>query len=403
MADLDFDELDRAVNSLMSSKSKDKSNKPDTLTVEQTATSEDNAVSRGQTPKTEEPQSNTQVQKRSSGQYMDMMPSRPQPQVAALKSHGTTELSSPVLNASPSQNTETPKPVTPFHDIIPPKTGVSTSSLVGENENQVVSQPSSDGAPTVPDTDVQSQLEAALQEKEEQKSDTLPAPEATDTLPKPSGPPLNQAKSSQPDESSVKPDELDSPTSAEVSDTKPSGSLSPTASPFLADAKVEKRPLGGASTPEQDKALQDAGVPNETESKSVDTTVPQVTEGFATGSMLDNKADVQPAPTPPEFHEDLLAVEADQHTSMTNAKPDDSLEQSDQATPAHVGPISITQQYKEKMSTGDQSHTPIYDTNLQPLAHPPQKKSGWSVVIWIIAVIVLCIGIVTALYSTGIL
>lgn len=55
------------------------------------------------------------------------------------------------------------------------------------------------------------------------------------------------------------------------------------------------------------------------------------------------------------------------------------------------GPISIPQQYQEKPSSGDESNGAIFDTSTyhQPLAHPAKKKSGWIWVLVIVALIVI--------------
>jgi hypothetical protein len=317
MTDLDFDELDRAVNSVMGDKKPDAEVKPD-----------------------------SQIQKRASGLYMDMMPQRPQSPAATLKDHGASDISSkPVSETAPTVK-EPPKTLAPFHDILPPKV-----------------------APSLPDAAASKSTDI---EPEQPLADKEPSSVSSPALADLSAPEVNSPAQNSPEIAAL----TETP---EVKPEKPAE----TASPFIADAKVEKRPLGGADPAEQVKEA-----PN---------TLP------LNGLQAEDTQQASPTPMPPEFHEDLLAVEADRQTDVGQGKSLESIEAIDQAAAAQVGPLSITQQYQEKMSTGDQSHTPIYDTNVQPLSHPAHNKSGWGAVAWIIALTVLGAGIAAALYFTGIL
>jgi len=147
----------------------------------------------------------------------------------------------------------------------------------------------------------------------------------------------------------------------------------PLESPFLNDAKVEKRPLGafsyhgpsGPSTPRGERALIEAPEPEllleAVNDEPVEETV--VSEPEASAPVIET-----PAPTPIEE--------------------------------APTGPISITQQYKEQPSTADQPSGAIFDTEAyhQPLTHGPKRKSGALVVVWIAALILVGAGAGAAVY-----
>jgi hypothetical protein len=326
MTDLDFDELDRAVNSVMSDK------KPD---VE--------APSPLTTPEASEVRTDSQIQKRASGLYMDMMPMKPQAPVVTLKDHGASVISGKSSSDTATTIKEPPKAIAPFHDILPPKVATSPSDTTTSKSADIEpEQPLADEEPNTV-------LSPALEDLSVPEVDSPPqsSPELA---------PLTEAPEAKPEK------------------------LTETVSPFIADAKVEKRPLGAVDPGEQVKEAPNSLPLN--------------------GLQTEDTQQASPAPMPPEFHEDLLAVEADKQTDVVSGK---SLKTIDQASAAQVGPLSITQQYQEKMSTGDPSHTPIYDTNVQPLSHPAHNKSGWGGVAWIIALTVLGVGIAAALYFTGVL
>lgn len=408
--DLDFDELDRAVSSLMSDKKS--SSKPET--EEQAPLVDETKASEETTPSpslaldldteeadtapslADESKTDSQIQKRSTGLYMDMMPMKQQAQPTILKSHGAAAfLSQSDETASPSAQ-QSSKKSAPFHDIIPPKV---TSSPSESNNDQSPNLMALQKSPTAEDTDTQAQLEAALEEQPDQAS----TPTSPDTVSDPMlSPAFDSLLEAGDDHSSMDP--LVQTPPAEDIEAKPEKPVE-TASPFLADAKVDKRPLGGVATSEQSKEPVDSAAAKNDAEKSTGPLMPsgEMSALPVNDQQNEDTPQAAPAPMPPEFHEDLLAVEADRQADVASVKSQEAPATIEQASAAQVGPLSITQQYKEKLSTGDQSHTPIYDTNVQPLTHPPLKKSGWWVVASIIAVIVVSVGIAAVLYFTGIL
>jgi len=159
----------------------------------------------------------------------------------------------------------------------------------------------------------------------------------------------------------------------------PAVDVSSLESPFLTDAKVEKRPLGAFS-------------PNETPYSELPTPAVQTT---------------------PEEDDELLMLEAPEEEKLLDDGIDEptvaeikDIEATPEPVPAPVeieepvGPTSITQQYKEHPSTIEQTSSAIYDTEAthRPLTHGPKRKSSILVIVWILALILIGAGIGAAVY-----
>ena len=204
----------------------------------------------------------------------------------------------------------------------------------------------------------------------------------------------------------------------------------PLESPFLPDAKVEKRPLGGfrnskANKPElieepdeprleapDDPRLEgdtmpdpiDFAIENGHVDPVEDTQTPeQIKEEEKTLETLDREPEptdepaehdepdafAHPEDTPVESHE----AEPTEPTELESPAPEVNTQDTEPIPLPHdapVGPTSITQQYKEQQSeTGEPGA--IYDTEAyhQPLMQPAKKKSGFWVVFWILLILVV--------------
>lgn len=406
MKELDFDELDRAVNSLMSNVPKDEPSKDDNVKTV-TLPASDPAVSPSVTPSisssstgkpapvpaTTTPTRNTgSVATRRSGRFMDVMhPSATskkseQPTKNVSRQGATVEpLSTSDASAAVSMKEETASPAE-----MPKEAPDASPTLPTVPEQPVVTshqpQPKSDWPDPL---DFQ---------KSQQKADTLP-----------------------PDESSVESEKQP----AEPAPSKQDESDAPLTSPFLPDAKVEKRPLGATAS-----GLQEAPV----------AALPIAAQGKEDLTPHDPNDQLPPSPTdtapplPEELQQDLVAIESGTHqaeelktepsasdekteevtvkerpptptTEASNQEPAKTETESDAKSPEPIGPVSIPQQYKEEPSTGDKENGSIYDTDTyhQPLAHPAKKKSGWLWVIWILLILVVGAGAGAALYLTGII
>ena len=220
--------------------------------------------------------------------------------------------------------------------------------------------------------------------------------------------------------------------------------------PFLPDAKVDKRPLGGAPIPdvavEQESSLasmpeisdagSDAHLPVEfqgdlmaiegeanvldvAEKQIEKETVPVAEETASKDDVVESNAPtVATAPTEPTAPlvpttVDLPEEESSVATEPTSEKKDEKAGVVDIPSPEHLldepehkliephtetitsmgqtGLASISRQYSEQPSTGDQQNGAIFDTGVyhQPLAHPAKKKSGWSWVGWILLLLLV--------------
>lgn len=186
----------------------------------------------------------------------------------------------------------------------------------------------------------------------------------------------------------------------------------PLESPFLPDAKVEKRPLGGIpveplellEAPEEELMLeapddpqldahimpdpidfvaQTSALSSENEDTSSATTEATTVEETTSSKDFIKEASPEIAP-----EEDATPEPEELVTPDIN---------SDEEVPS--GPTSITQQYTEQPSSNVESGA-IYDTENyhQPLAHPEQKRGGAWTVIWIILLVILGAGAGVAFY-----
>jgi len=154
----------------------------------------------------------------------------------------------------------------------------------------------------------------------------------------------------------------------------------PLESPFLPDAKVEKRPLGAfadtASLPDAPAVEPSEQSPPDDGDRPINTDIP----------------------LPAELQDDLLSIESNEDTAevVTNSEP--SVEPKVQE--AAVGTMSIPQQYVEQPSTGDKPAGSIFDIDAyrKPAVHSKKTKSGWMVVMWIVLLLILGAGVGAAFY-----
>lgn len=173
----------------------------------------------------------------------------------------------------------------------------------------------------------------------------------------------------------------------------------PLESPFLPDAKVEKRPLGGntdtetfASMLEETSKEPLLEAPDEPRLEA--TTMPDPID-FANQSMAlpfenEDTGELKESEVPalPEEHP-LELIEPDEEVTKPSAP----------STPDSTGPTSITQQYTEQASAAQLSGA-IYDTENyhQPLAHEGKKHSSVWTILGIILLVILGAGAGVAFY-----
>lgn len=181
-------------------------------------------------------------------------------------------------------------------------------------------------------------------------------------------------------------------------------------SPFLMDAKVEKRPLGGGLNMNEVLAAELAkdGLMQE------EVTIPKAVDSLSDAQLV---PEVEIA-LPEELDSNLVAIESGKQSEMVmpiepdSDKDDVSLDKvvvpSVTEPPLPVVALttdSIPQQYTEQPNSGDSSHAPIYDSEEahNALAHPAKKKSGWLWVMWILLIVLLGAGAGAAVYFFGLI
>ena len=151
----------------------------------------------------------------------------------------------------------------------------------------------------------------------------------------------------------------------------------PLESPFLANAPIEKRPLGAFSDTESTLPLIEEPIPAPADSQSLAADV---------ASLLDEPVEVaQPEPVA--------------ETPIADVPVFESIATPVQEQP--TGPTSIIQQYKEQPNVADAQTTgSIYDTEAyhQPVVQSAKKHSGWLVVAWILSLILVGGGIGAGVY-----
>lgn len=130
-------------------------------------------------------------------------------------------------------------------------------------------------------------------------------------------------------------------------------------SPFLPDAKVEKRPLGGPAI----VSVGDA-------------------EKVEIGSQTDNGQGL-----PPELSKDLLLLNDTVHPDIDEADAEPAVDNQSDKAPVSSEPAAET----EVAASSQQASGSIYDTNAYhvPIETMPKKKHGWLVVVWILLLLIV--------------
>lgn len=186
-------------------------------------------------------------------------------------------------------------------------------------------------------------------------------------------------------------------------------------SPFLTDAKIEKRPLGSDAPTEPIALIQDdqQSVPEPTLPQELQHDIVEL----ESSESLDT-ADTAEPETVPEPQVDTLTTPPEQtpaDQSATEPLAAAATIPAARRVPQHTvepepapsnGPGSIAPQYREEAKAADEpQHTPIYDTSSyhKPLEHPAKKKSGWLVVLIVFLLLVAGAGGAAALFYAGII
>ena len=184
----------------------------------------------------------------------------------------------------------------------------------------------------------------------------------------------------------------------------------PLESPFLPDAKVEKRPLGGAggplpvSSPASASAPASALATLEFESapvsvSSVETSKSVSKQPFTTDLPKEPLLD-EPDEPRLEAPDELRLDDGDDSANSANSNANTTTANAAGGTSSYNGATSIHQQYKEQPSATSAQPGALYDTEAyhQPLQHAEKKHSGFWVIFWILLLVLVGAGIGAAAY-----
>lgn len=426
MSELDFDELDKAVNNLMSGVPKVEPPKNDdiktldidstlsdtsrpsldqlnsALTAVNSSTKTEDTSASSSTPTT--PAAGSLATRRS-GRFMDVVhPSSDMKNMAKP----TTSRQAPTIEpvTKPADQTETKEETQTVEPTKATEPTLNDAALAESESTSMIADHEAHAQSEWPDplemSGYQPEADTNTSNDEEVASTSA---DTTDM--KPSD---DSNKEDEDDDAVFSLDDLE--------DTAPEEPLS---SPFITDAKVEKRPLGGLATevtPAAEPTVSNEAAEHDDETSNDDPN----------DQLPANTSDVAPI-LPPELQKDLMAIETAGDTSPqapateetpVGTTPTEPATEKETVTeepapaetdvtekpavetsiPAPTGPSSIPQQYKEEPNTGDQTNGGIYDTDNyhQPLAHPVKKKSGWLWIVWILLLLIIGGGGAAALY-----
>jgi len=185
----------------------------------------------------------------------------------------------------------------------------------------------------------------------------------------------------------------------------------PLESPFLPDAKVEKRPLGGGEATNNEAAsIVDSfdfqGLLDEPEEELLEAPEPQERiEATALPDPIDFAAakavsDEIEAKSFEVEEEPVKVEETPVEITPEIIEPQPVAEAPQPVVEEPIGPTSITPQYKEQASSNQESGA-MYDTESyhQAVTVPVKKKSGWFTVVLILLLVVLGAGGGFAVYT----
>ncbi|RYX78582.1 hypothetical protein EON76_02545 [bacterium] len=460
MKDIDFDELDRAVNSLMGGAASIKPDEPDpkTLTIATTLKDDEAPVYEKLEQAAERIGNETLVVPVERTEVLSLDDIDGEGTAAAIS--GAPDQANDTTIGQPVQTQET-KPSAPeapavvkrpagrFMDVMHPSSdmkngsnGVSPSVAVPPSQVAPVAAPSREGI-TLNPFEQQTQPEEAQSPSRPSEELFAPVEQPTEELDLSSEElsHLNAefATLDQSTPPAPEPEFIVTPapaTAVEPAAFEPVIPQEPLVSPFLPDAKVEKRPLG-------------AGMPFTAPETEVAADIESMTAPVSSIQEVDAQRapDAQPEVSA-EFHSDLMAIESGANVALEPAGTIDDDDAADETTnpiaattestpettasplidsredvqsvsetaeeiqPSNVvepvvqsdimpaGPQSIAQQYSELPDSGDKESGSIYDVNdyHKPVSHPAKTGSGWLWVVIIVVIIAICGGGAAAFY-----
>ena len=370
MTELDFDELDKAVNNLMSNvdttKRPEGLDDPEDKVVSLDATTPATVTASGPLPapapvaQSSQPTTPSALAVKRRGQFMDVIhPSSDMTTVARPVKRDGVAVAPSTEAIAPEEPVASPPSAAPLdvNTLDMESTGTATPVVTEPVAAELSSEPEQAQSPASAWPDP---IDLANQQQEEAQ----PAEETNPVTAPEEVPSVSDSDTQLPKEVV---DEVAAPEE-----------VAPLTTPFLPDAKVEKRPLGANSDTE-------ATMGDAPEASDADTSAQSVAEN--------------PIVLPAELQGDVVAAESTDLTpknDVTNLEstPAPETTSAEGATPASVSAGgSIAQQYTEQASTGDQTNGSIYDTSTyhQPIeaAVPAKKSSPLRWIIWVVVLLLI--------------
>ena len=385
MSEIDFDELDRAVNDLMSNVDTSKrheglddpedkvvtldSSSTESGTVASSPVAETTTVTPMSAPEAKPaPAQSSPLAVKRRGQFMDMVhPSSDMTSASRPVKRDGVSIMPPSETVSTSPSTESvKKPSSVTNTPVNNKPAPTLSSIRTPSSTTVVSTPMSTPAPAVPSAEKLSQpIASSAIQPSAQPNPTAPIASSYSS---PGVIEPSDNKNDQPEEVASVESEIPAEIVDEASSISSPQPL-PTA-PFLSDARVEKRPLGAnsesAAKPPQDVAEEEDAPVSESVS------------------------------LPAELQGDVVAVEASVPLDIDKAGSLSEVDsQSSDADLVVDAGVDLTAQSVEQTDVDDQVNGSIYDTANyhQPIdGKKPEKKSSplkwlaWFLVLLIVGV-----------------
>lgn len=383
MDDINFDELDKAVNSALQQstpKTRPAQDQPLSLPSEQDTSSEPPQT----VPQTvtKEPVIQTVPQK-PRGQFMDMV--HPSSDMIKPVSVRPSRQGATIQPLSPSiVNTPQPEAIQPESNQIPPREVPAEVTTFEESDDD---KTESLGKSEWPDP-----LDVMEQTEQEKQEDTTPSTFDESTSFTSDIAENEENVVTETTEAELENQEVDS-----ISDSIEPESHEVPESPFISGADPEKRPLGAfAGTPTVSEEVA-SGAENEP---------PHVDETNSAATEEDIREELPIVPLPQELTPEVISVESDdslqtadglQESSATN-EPEPEIPDANGAT------TSIAPQYRHADApSDDQGDHPVFDTKdyHQPLT-PPAKHSHAGLIVFLVTVILALLG-ASAWYAIAIL
>ena len=196
----------------------------------------------------------------------------------------------------------------------------------------------------------------------------------------------------------------------------PVDEAAPLSSPFLEGVEIDKRPLGSPAVDSEVSPAQEADLgvmPDPIDFSQQNTEeAPQDLGGDPWGAESQQEDVVIQDPVQPEFSPEMLALE--KMSLETDEVIDSQVNSGDEVQPAvqEIEPVAQPAEVAAKetaapLASGDiaQQYSPSAEAAPEPSAvfdaasetpatlnHPVKKKSGWSVIFWILLMIIVGVG-----------